>query len=218
MSDTVKVFDPDTQRTVTIPARELAPGMIPTQTIDEDGRVTGGIVWVPADALRQSTELRHPPLPELRPLLERFATLFPSQHGTAEEWEIDFRNAWNFASEVLLWAHAADVFERLTAGRALCDEKKRDIGEVIASCLSCDAEAARFIARPATVTKKRQEEIIAAFFCEDDDVDPTLNEGMTFWESWRTAHPDSFPTRQLDEALSAILQRYIRRRLQPPAT
>jgi hypothetical protein len=211
MAANVRVFDPETKKTVTIPACELAPGMIPTETIGDDGRVVGGTVWKPAEATQDLSELRHPPLPELRLLFERFAELFPWMCDTVEKWEAGFRRDQNYSHEVLMWAHAADVFDKLTATRVLSDEKRRNIGEVIATCMSSDPSTMPFIVRPHTITKKRLQEIIEAYY--SGPADPDLKEGMKIWKAWRAAHPGMYPTGQLNEELSRILEQYIRRRL-----
>jgi hypothetical protein len=216
MAPTVRVFDPETKRTVEIPACELAPGMISTQTVDDDGRIVGDTVWRPADPEQASSESRHPPLPELRPLFERFAELFPWVCDTVEKWEDGFRRDQNYAHEILMWAHAADVFEKLTAGRAHSDEKSRNIGRVIAVCMSSDAATVPFVVRPHTVTKKQLQRIIEAYYSGPADTE--LKEGVQIWKAWRAAHPGMDPIGQLNEELSRILERYIRRRLRGRAT
>jgi hypothetical protein len=193
--------------------------MVPTETVDKDGRLTTGVIWQPVENVQRPTgKLLHPPLPELRPLFERFAALFPSLHDTADGWEFGFRRERNYAYEILLWARAADVFEKLTAGRMLSNEKKWDIARVIFVCMSSDREVVRFIVRPLTVTKKRLEKIIAAFYCDGRGMDPALYAGLALWEVWRVVNPGRYPTGQLNEPLSEFLRGYIRQRLESQPT
>ena len=210
-SNTVRVKDPETGKTVTIPACELAPGMFAAQEVDASGRI-GETVWHEAGAIKQATEMRHPPLPELRPLFERFDRLFPWLRDPAESWESGFRCDCNYAHEVLLWAHAADVFEKLTAGLSLSEEKKQDVSKMIVACMNNDPEKVQYVVRPLTITKRRLGEIIVAFYSARD-MDPNLKKGWDLWRSWEVAHPGEYPTGHLNEELSTILQSYIRRRL-----
>src|SRR5438105_5018505 len=109
----VRVYDPESKRTITISARELAPGMILTRTEGE-----AEDVWKDASTLTAGGPVRHPPLPDSRPIFEWFSRLFATaMPQTPEQWEIGFRRDVNYAKEIFLWAHVAEVFERLTADR-----------------------------------------------------------------------------------------------------
>src|SRR5208282_5321643 len=76
MSKTVRVHDPATGKIHTIPAAELAPGMVEAQ-VEGVGRV-----WINSADVKGGREYKHPPFePELRKFIER-----EIQKPLAEVW------------------------------------------------------------------------------------------------------------------------------------
>src|SRR5437660_1795022 len=87
-AERVRVYDFETQKITTIPAAELASGMIKAQVQGIDGEV-----YVEASQVRLGGDYRHPPFDAerkalMRHLAEVFADVYPI---TAEQWEDGFR-------------------------------------------------------------------------------------------------------------------------------
>src|SRR5687768_10453326 len=99
MSDkTVRVFDFETKQLTTIPAAELAPGMV-------QARVQGiGTVYISAGQAVKLQGFRHPPMPEMR---ENFAKIKASLDEvfpmSLEQWENGFRRDTNPEREIAFW-------------------------------------------------------------------------------------------------------------------
>jgi hypothetical protein len=210
-TDTVRVLDPDTQQLITIPARELAPGMIQVQQVGDSEPY-----WVAAEDLKAEAETRHPPLTDLRPLFDWFSTLFASVRPlTPQEWEYGFRCDMNYANEVLIWVHVAEVFEHFTAGRNLPPDKQKDIFDVALACANAGPARALFVVNPLTLSQKRAEQIVTRFCTA---IDPDVKEMRERYNRWRPSHAGEIPMGELNDELAAILRRYIARRLSGPTT
>jgi hypothetical protein len=146
----VRVYDPRTRRLITIPARELAPGMVRT-------RVEGvaGDVWLEASRVPRPP-VRHPPFGEaVRPPLRHiWDTLYDALPQTVEEWEDGFRRDTNPDAEIAFWLTVAEAYTHLTAGRPLSPEQKRDLLEVIFACLNNGTEYVLVTTSPATLSRE----------------------------------------------------------------
>jgi hypothetical protein len=160
MSDerTVRVYDPDTGLTTTIPARELAPGMVPTRV---DG--TEGEVWVPATHLKKG-EYRHPEMPQYRPLFRRLSETFAEVHPTTpEEWEDDFRRDRNADKEMGLWVRIADAYAHFSE-RIQSPDGQLDLYQFLLSCVNNGRELALATVNLRALSRKRTEEV-ADYLC-----------------------------------------------------
>jgi hypothetical protein len=153
----VRVHDAATNRTVNIPACELAPGMIRTRIAGEAEEV-----WVEGSSLGASG-FQHPPFsPELRREMEWLRdALHEVRPLTAEEWEDGFRRDVNMAAEIDLWLLMARCFQNLTAGRTLTLDQKKDIFKVILTTVTNGAEYVTQTINPATLSKESVREIAA---------------------------------------------------------
>src|SRR5690349_5054197 len=111
----VRVFDSDTGKITTIPAAELAPGMVRITVQGMEGEF-----WADASKLKQSP-YRHPPFSEevrdiLRNIQQALEEVYPL---SLEQWEDGFRRDTNAEREIAFWQHLSRVYSRLAADRPL---------------------------------------------------------------------------------------------------
>jgi hypothetical protein len=160
-SEQVRVHDWETGRTTTIPAAELAPGMV-------RARVEGlGEVWVDAAASAGQAPLRHPPFgPDVRQRLEAlretFADVWPR---TLEEWEDGFRRDTHPEQEIALWSLMAGCYRHFTDGRNLSAEQKQDIFRVIVTTVNNGEDYVTRTVEAQSLSRQKVREI-AAFVVE----------------------------------------------------
>jgi hypothetical protein len=153
MSDTVRVYDPDTGRTTTIPARELAPGMI---RVGLEGE---GLVWVPA-AVMKAGPIRHPAMPGLRPLFRRLSETFAEVHPvTPEQWEDGFRRDRYPTKELKLWVRIADAYRHF-AGRVPSADGRRDLFRLLLACANNGRDHALTTVNLTALSRRRAGEVI----------------------------------------------------------
>jgi hypothetical protein len=164
-AESVRVYDLYTEQLTTIPARELAAGMILAEIDGIDGQV-----YVNAKQLRD-VALRHPPFrPERRKQLKYIRSALLDVHPmTMEEWEEGFRRDANPDREIASWLHIAGVYRHFTQGRVLSVEQKTDIFKLIGTCATTSRDQAHFIANPVTLSKQRVREIVSFFFMDSNE-------------------------------------------------
>jgi hypothetical protein len=152
----VRVLDPATGQLTTIPARELAPGMIRATVQGIEGEV-----WLSAAALGPSP-LRHPPFGE--ELRQRMVELRDTFHDvyprTAEEWEDGFRRDLHAEQEIAAWLHMAKAFRHFTDGRTLSPEQRRDIFDVIVATVNNGRDKVLLTTNPLTLSRRRVRQIV----------------------------------------------------------
>jgi hypothetical protein len=125
--ETVRVYDFDTKKLVTIPATELAPGMIRAHVEGIEGEV-----FIDASKL-QNSPVRHDPFDEgtRRVLQVLYNTIHEVYNVTPQKWEEGFLRDTDPASEIRLWFKIAACYRHFTNGRGLLPEQKMDIFKVI---------------------------------------------------------------------------------------
>jgi hypothetical protein len=123
MSKTVRVYDLVTKRVNTIPAAELAPGMVQAQ-------VEGvGLVWINSATVKLSGKFKHPPLePGLRDIIEReiqkpLAEVWPR---TLAQWEDGFRRDTNPEQEIGVWCRIAERFAEFSKSEGLNQAQRQE--------------------------------------------------------------------------------------------
>jgi hypothetical protein len=160
----VRVYDAESNKTVTIPARELAPGMTRAHVF---GNGVAGEAWLGPSEYDRWVYM-HPPFSESyhKNYFRRFAEVFHDVHPlTPEEWDDSFRRDMHPDREIACWFRMADVFERFTRdGRQRTFEQRRDIFRVILAAANNGPEYVRYTTSPVTLSAKRVREIVAYMF------------------------------------------------------
>lgn len=115
LGDRVQVYDIPAGTFSTMPARELAPGMV---QVELEG--IEGVCWVNPSHLQQSP-YQHPPFDEetrdyLRQIKAALDEVYPQ---SLEQWEDGFRCDRDAEREIAIWLHIAEVYNKLTAAPAL---------------------------------------------------------------------------------------------------
>jgi len=159
-AEKVRVYDLQTKQLTTIPAAELAPGMVRANVQGIEGDV-----WIDATTAGQAP-LRHPPFPEeIREHFRRFAALFHDVYPiTPEQWEDGFRRDTNPEKEIAVWLRIADAFEHFTEGRQLFQDQRKDIFDVLLSLATNGADHVLQTVSPRTLSRKRVKEMVD-FLC-----------------------------------------------------
>ena len=126
---TVRVYDSATQRIITIPASELAPGMVFVE--DENGER-----YYRALSTLKLSNIRHEPFDEsIRDSLRRIKSALEEVYPQSlEEWEDGFRRDNHPAREIAIWLSVAELYREFTDGQALSLAKKRDYFRTILDC------------------------------------------------------------------------------------
>jgi hypothetical protein len=158
----VRMLDLDTGKITSIPAAELAPGMIRVMLEGQEGEF-----WVDAGKAKASP-YRHPPFDEhtrdyLRYLQETLSEVDPV---TLEEWEDGFRRDIDWERELTMWLYLAQHYLRLTENRQRSLGYKMDIYQVLLSCLNNPREQILTVVHLQEMTRNEAEEIIRVFFQE----------------------------------------------------
>jgi hypothetical protein len=153
----VRIFDFATQQVHTIPARELAPGMI---RVKLGARPELGEVYVDARQLHDAPR-RHPPFPEhfqdyFRQLSELLADVCPK---TPEQWEDGFRQDTHPWQEIEIWCNIAGAFRHFAAGKS--GPVRRDIFQLIVAFINNGPETALATVSLKVLARKRAAEIVA---------------------------------------------------------
>jgi hypothetical protein len=158
----VRVYDKEMDEITTIPARELAPGMMRCQIEDIEGEV-----WVDANSLKtEKGPFLYPPCSEeIRAYFREFAETFHDVcPKTVDQWEVGFRRELNPEKEIAIWLHMASVFRRFTEGRNLSPEQREDIFQLILAAMNNGPDAIKVTFKARTLSQKRVEQILDAVF------------------------------------------------------
>src|SRR5262245_15758994 len=112
---TVRVYDLETKTITTIPAQELAPGMVRAKVVGIEGEV-----FIEAAQMGE-TPYRQPPFSEgIRKRLEEIRNTFMEVRPLSlEEWEDGFRRDTKPAKEIGLWMWMGAAYKYFTKGRSL---------------------------------------------------------------------------------------------------
>jgi hypothetical protein len=154
----VLVRDPESGQKVSMPASELAPGMV--RALD---RSTGEEIWLPASQLELPAELRHPPFgPEMRDKVKQLSDgLQEVCPRTPEEWEVMLRMEAHPNKELEVWLHILRCYQHFTAGRPLSQEQKSDISRVICHATLNGCHDLTRTLNCLTISKRRMREVAA---------------------------------------------------------
>lgn len=157
---TVRVLDSQTGKIISIPASELAPGMVLARMDSPEGDL--GEVYVDASTV-ETAPLRHPPFDDngrefLRRLAYHLAEVCPR---TVEDWEDGFRRDTHPEKEMLVWANIVNSYLHFSAGRVRELTKKQDIFLLLVSYFTNGPEAALATTPLRALSRKRAAEIVA---------------------------------------------------------
>src|SRR5437867_3265790 len=105
----VRVYDLDTGDITTIPAAELAPGMVSATIKGMEGQF-----WVEASKLNQGP-YRHPPFSEeVRGMLRNIQQILQEVYPlTLEQWEDGFRRDTNAEREIAAWVYLSHIYSQV---------------------------------------------------------------------------------------------------------
>jgi hypothetical protein len=136
MSDTntefVKVYDFDTRTTTTIPASELAAGMVRIQISGSDE-----ILWADGAQLKQGN-YRHPLFTgalreQILYIGRSLADVYPK---TYEAWEDGFRRDLHADQEIGLWVHLCRHLDAFIEQFTPSPEERQEAFHVLVACLN----------------------------------------------------------------------------------
>lgn len=151
----VEVYDFKTKRVTTIPATELAPGMV-------RARIKG----MPGEYFIDATQgdegdIRHRGFPvevqsRIAAIHETFKDAYPL---SLDDFELGFRKDTNARREISLWAIMRKAFLRFVEGRDLRNEQRKDIFDVVLATVNNRAENVIATVTCRTLSRKRIGEI-----------------------------------------------------------
>jgi hypothetical protein len=162
-SDRVRVFDFGTEQIITMPAAELAPGMVKARLEGIEGEV-----WIDSSHLKKNV-FQHPPFDEevrnhLREIKSALDEVYPM---SLEQWEDGFRRDRTPEREIAYWLHLAQTYSRLTASNAGLGgtlERRQAIFKVLVGCGVGPREQVLAVADRGSLTREEAERVVAAFY------------------------------------------------------
>jgi hypothetical protein len=131
----VRVYDFDTKEVTTIPAAELAPGMV-------QARIQGmeGIYWVNTGSLGelQPGPYQHPPFKgesraQIIGIMNRLKEVYPL---TLKLWEEGFRRDLLAQHEIAKWVNLSECYADLTEQHSLTASHRKSLFRVLLACMS----------------------------------------------------------------------------------
>jgi hypothetical protein len=157
----VRVYDLETKALTTIPARELAEGMvrIPAEGVEGEVFVSAAQLTALQPGL---PPYRRPPFGEgLRAVVAALRdALREVRPLSLEQWEDGLRRDIDPDKELTLWLGMAEVYRRLTEGHGLGPDEKRDVFAVILACLNNGPDRALFTVNLRALSRKAAEGIV----------------------------------------------------------
>lgn len=160
MSKTVRIHIPATNEFMTIPAAELAPGMI---EVDLAGV---GRVWISAADVNLNGNFKQLPFnADIHPLIQHLKTALDEVYPKSlAEWEAIFRKDSNPGQEMSHWLTIADTYRQCTEGKTLSLKKRKEYLLLIISCSHSPREHVFQIYRPETLTRSEAEQVVALYY------------------------------------------------------
>jgi hypothetical protein len=160
MSKTVRVYDPVTRKINTIPAAELAPGIVEAQ-------VAGvGLVWINSAQVKGEREYKHPPLePGMRDIIEReiqmpLAEVWPK---TLAQLEDNFRRDAEPEQEIGLWCRIAERFAEFSKSEGLNQAQRQDCFAIMLHCSTVSPEQILEVVPLKALTREQAQRAIEAY-------------------------------------------------------
>ncbi len=158
----VKVFDFDTKTVTTIPAAELAPGMIRIRLAGSDE-----IYWAKASkAPVAKNQHWHPPfsgeLKEKIVFVQR--ALNDVYFQTFEYWEDGFRRDIHAKQEIEIWFRVAMLYSSFVESHNLSREQKQEAFSVLGACLNGTRNTVFETIKLSSLPKFFAEELVNDYF------------------------------------------------------
>lgn len=154
----VEIYDFKTKKKSTIPAAELAPGMIQAQ-------VAGvGLVWIAASQAKLEGEFLHPPFDdEWRELLSMIKERLDAVHPmTLKQWEEGFRKDENPEQEIGIWSRIATAYQVL--GSTAPAEQRREIFNLILACVNNPREHVLEVVKLEHLSRKEAQQLMDKYY------------------------------------------------------
>ena len=132
--ESVKIYDFKTKIVTTIPAAELAPGMIRIRLSGSDE-----IYWADASQMSDAkSQYWHSPFSgELKEKIVFIQRALSDVHfKTFESWEDGFRQDLNAKQEIEIWFRAAMLYSSFAESHRLNREQKHEVFSVLGACLN----------------------------------------------------------------------------------
>jgi hypothetical protein len=134
----VRIHDFKNKSSTTIPAAELAPGMI-------EVRIQGleGTYWINPRSLEKTEgPVRHPPFDaprrgKIRKIMGLLKEVYPL---TFEQWEDGFRRDLNADKEIDGWVRAAEIYNEWVTAHALDFSERKALFQILAACMTTSYE------------------------------------------------------------------------------
>jgi hypothetical protein len=157
--ETIRFYDVDTGKVVTIPASELAPGAVRAQVHGIDG-----IVWLLPQKLEPGG-VKHSPFDEgVRDYIRKIQAAFAEQRPLSfEEWEDGFRCDANPGPEIALWLHAADVYSGFADGEPSA-ARRQEVFRCIVTCMNASPDTIWRVFKAEALSRHEAEAVIARFY------------------------------------------------------
>jgi hypothetical protein len=159
-----RIYDFSTRRVGTIPADELAPGMIQMQVSGVKGKV-----WAAPPANVQPGPYRIKPFDEeTRDFLREIkAALDEVRPLSLEEWEDGFRRDMHAEHEVALWCHMSRMYTDLTRNSVFSLEQKREILQLLVACSLSTPDLILTVFDLQRLSRAQAQPVLEAFYGAD---------------------------------------------------
>ena len=155
----VTLYDLERKQTHTIPAAELAPGMV---HVDVRGV---GLVWIDGTKSKLG-DVKHPPLSSETKAMIRREIMTPLRDVFSEslaEWEDGFRRDENPDREIALWCRIVPCFQSFAEIEALDRLQRQECFRVMIACTLAPRAEVLEIVTLTTVTEAQAKRAIEAF-------------------------------------------------------
>lgn len=156
----VRVYDFKTNIFTTIPAVELAPGMI-------QASVNGELCWIdPQKAKLNKSPFRHPPFDEdVLEELQRLVDVFNDVYSlNLKQWEDGFRRDMHPRQQIAAWLYMADVYEEITARFSLIQPQKQELFGILITCSTTKYENISLVTSPQILDAAIANEAIQQYY------------------------------------------------------
>jgi hypothetical protein len=164
-NEMVRVYDFETKKVASIPARELASGMVKVSIQGREGEF-----WVEASQLKPSPPRHSEFGPEYKQVFRYLSDVLCNVYPlSVEEWEDGFRRDANPKKEIQIWVSIANSFLHLTSGLELSEEERKEAFTVIFLAYNNGPKNVLLTFTPEVLSKERVNAILKELTPEEDD-------------------------------------------------